>query len=439
MKKIFTSAGLVVLGAAGVQAAGYAPGYGSTDNSKPWSVGLTLSGFYDSNPFCYNSGNPNILDSWGFEVSPYLSGAYSTDQTQFGARYTFSMDYYMNYPENKAQNSQMFNFFVNHRFSSQSALTISDNFAYASEPEVLGAAQGNSGGTPFRTQQDNFANTGTINFNQQLSELVSLVLGYSNNYINYTQTPGDITQTDPFQPNYNPYGGGSLAALLNRIENYLTANFQYQVSMQTMALVGFQYGRIGYTGNGYLVNVPVGTDMSTVPTSDSRDSNNYYMYAGGTHAFNADLSLSLKAGAMDTVQFNSPNNYSQWAPYVDLSLNYRYSTRGSVTVGFTQSFAATYIAANNSSSSLAYGTVSYSFTPKLTGSLLGRLNYNQFNGGSYDGQHYTYYALGLNMAYAFDRHFSFDAGYNLDYVNSDSPAVWQYDRNRVYFGVTAKY
>jgi hypothetical protein len=446
MKKLITSAGLVVLGAAGVQAAGYAPGYGSTDNSKPWSVGLTLSGFYDSNPFTYPSGglpaptatNPNNrlepISSWGFEVSPFLSGAYSTDQTQFGARYTFSMDYYMNYPENKAQNSQLFNFFVNHRFSSKSSITVVDNFAYSPEPEVLSAAQGNSGGIPYRTAQDNYANTGTINFNQQLTELVSLVLGYSNNYINYTQTPSDLVTPT------NPYGGGSLAALMNRIENYITANFQYQVSMQTMALVGFQYGRIGYTGDGYLYAFdPTFTNPSTVPTSSDRNSNNYYLYVGGTHSFNADLSLSLKAGAMDTVQFNSPNGYSQWAPYVDLSLNYRYSTKGSVTVGFTQSFAATYVLANNSSSSMAYATINYNFTPKLTGSLLGRLNYNNFNGGVYDGQHYTYYAVGLNMNYAFDRHFSFDAGYNLDYVSSESAAVWEYNRNRVYFGVTAKY
>jgi hypothetical protein len=439
MKKILTSAGLVVLGAAGVQAAGYAPGYGSTDNSKPWSVGLTLSGFYDSNPFTYPSGNPNIINSWGFEVSPFLSGAYSTDQTQFGARYTFSMDYYLNYPENKNQNSHLFNFFVNHRFSEKSALTLSDNFAYASEPEILGVAQGGSIAVPYRTVQDNFANTATINFNQQLTELVSLVLGYSNNYINYTQTPGDITQTDPLQPNYNPYGGGSLAALLNRIENYVSANFQYQVSGQTTGLVGFQYGRIGYTGDGYLYAFSPDTDPSSVPVSSDRDSNNYYLYVGGTHAFSADLSLSLKVGAMDTVQFNSPNNYSQWAPYMDLSANYRYSTKGSVTLGFTQSFAATYVLANNSSSSMAYGTVNYNFTSKLSGSLLGRLNYNQFNGGVYDNEHYTYYALGLNMAYAFDRHFSFDAGYNLDYVGSESSAVWEYNRNRVYFGVTAKY
>lgn len=438
MNKIVVSASMVALGAVGLQAAGYAPGYSSTDGSKPWSVGLTLSGFYDSNPFTGPIGNTNNISSWGYEISPYLSGAYSTDQTQFGARYTFAMNYYENYPNNNAQISQLLNFFVNHRFSQRYSLTLNDNFTYSSDPAVtqtIGGVQ-----YPYRTQQDNLANSATINFNAQLTELMSLVLGYSNNYIDYKQTPADVTTTT------NPLGVGSLAALLNRVENFLSANLQYQVSAQTMGLVGFQYGYIGYTGDGPIATAQDGT----LVMSDSRNSNNYYLYAGGSHTFNPDLSLSLKAGAVYADSFNAPGgSYANWAPYVDISLNYQYSTSGSAQVGFTQTFAQTWVTAANASSSQVYVNVGYDLTTKLRGSVLGRMNYNNFNAptgpnypNSIDGQNYYNWMFGVNLTYSISRHLSADIGYNFDYLDASAAqkaGLYDYNRSRVYFGVTAKY
>jgi hypothetical protein len=435
MNKIVVSASMVALGAVGLQAAGYAPGYSSTDGSKPWSVGLTLSGFYDSNPFTYNWNNPYKISSWGYEISPYLSGAYSTDQTQFGARYTFAMDYYENYPNNNAQISQLLNFFVNHRFSQRYSLTLNDNFTYSSDPAVTQTIGGIQ--YPYRTQQDNLANSGTINFNAQLTELVSVVLGYANNYINYKETPDDLK--DPVN---NPNGVGSLAALLNRVENFLSANLQYQVSAQTMGLVGFQYGYIGYTGDGPIATAPDGT----LVMSDSRNSNNYYMYVGGSHTFNPDLSVSLKAGAVYADSFNAPGgSYANWAPYVDMSLNYQYSTSGSAQLGFTQTFAQTYVLAANSSSSQVYVNVGYDLTTKLRGSVLGRMNYNKFNapsGTGLDGENYYNWMFGVNLTYSISRHLSADVGYNFDYLDASAAqkaGMWDYNRSRVYLGITAKY
>ena len=433
MKKIVVSAGLVALGAAGLQAAGYAPGYSSTDGSKPWSVGLTLSGFYDSNPFTSRIGDPNKISSWGYEVSPYVSGAYSTDQTQFGARYTFAMNYYENYPNNNAQISQLLNFFVNHRFSQRYSLTLNDNFTYSSDPAVTASTVG-GGSYAYRTTQDNVANSGTINFNAQLTELVSMVLGYANNYINYKQSPQDVTGPG------NPLGGGSLSALLNRVENYISANLQYQVSTQTMGLVGFQYGYIGYTGTGL---ISWGATDPNGPTGSYRNSNNYYMYAGGSHTFNPDLSVSLKAGAVYSDSFNAGYN-TGFAPYVDMSLNYQYSASGTAQLGFTQTFAQTWVMAANSSSSQVYVNVGYDLTTKLHGSVLGRMNYNKFNaptGTSIDGQNYYGWNLGVNLTYSLTRHLSADVGYNFDYLdaNTDPNVMYDYNRSRVYFGVTAKY
>lgn len=442
MKKIITSAGLVVLGAAGAQAVGYAPGFASADLTKPWSVGLTMNGFYDSNPLTYpNSGWPMgggvtlpKHSSWGYELSPYVSGAYSTDQTQIGARYTFSMDAYLN-PEIKQNDySHLFTLFVNHQFSERHSINFNDNFAYSQNPEVLGTVAGNIS-VPYRTAQNSLANSANINFNSALTESLNLVLGYSNRYLDYDQSPGDVTNA------YNPLGGGSLQALLNRVENYVLANLEYKLSPQAMVLGGFQFGQINYTGDGYLVNG--NADPATNPMSETRNSRNYYLYAGGSYVFNPDLSVNLKIGAQYTDLYQPPVGYtgwdSGWAPYVDLSGAWRFSTRGTLQIGFTESFSQTYVLAANATTMVPYANISYGLTEKLTVSGLAKISMSDFNGGQYDGQSYNFWMLGLNASYALNTHLSFNIGYNYDDLQSDSAAVTGYNRNRVYFGVTARY
>src|SRR2546428_14188570 len=94
MKRMIASAGLVALGAAGVQAAAYTPGFASVDQSKPWSVSATLRGFYDDNYATATSGSPEKRDSFGFELSPSGSLSFSEGPTDGGLRYTYSMRYY---------------------------------------------------------------------------------------------------------------------------------------------------------------------------------------------------------------------------------------------------------------------------------------------------------------------------------------------------------
>jgi len=444
MKRIITSAGLVVLGAAGAQAVGYAPGFASADMTKPWSVGLTMNGFYDSNPLTYpNSGWPMgggvtlpKHSSWGYELSPFVSGAYSTDQTQIGARYTFSMDSYLNPAIKQTDFSHIFTLFVNHQFNERFALSFNDNFVYSQNPEVLGTAAGNIS-VPYRTAQNTLANSANINLTSSLTESLNLVLGYSNRYMDYDQTPEDLMKLNPA----NTLGGGSLEALLNRVENYLLANLEYKLSPQMMVLGGFQYGRINYIGDGYLVYG--NPDPATNPMSDTRNSNNYYIYGGGSYAFNPDLSVNLKIGGQYTDLYNQPTGYtgwsSGWSPYVDFSGSWRFSSRGTLQLGFTESFSQTYVLAANATTMVPYLNASYGITEKLTVSGLAKVSMSDFNGGTYDGQSYNFWMMGLNASYALNTHLSFNVGYNYDNLDSDSAAVTGYNRNRIYFGVSARY
>src|SRR5687767_2205515 len=118
MKKILTSASLAALGVAGLQAQPfYAPApyltHGELD--KPWSISVALRGFYDDN---YVRGPEGAeRESWGFEVSPTASYRLMLDQTFIGLSYTYSMRYYDDRDNNRADHSHIFDMRVNHAFS----------------------------------------------------------------------------------------------------------------------------------------------------------------------------------------------------------------------------------------------------------------------------------------------------------------------------------
>ena len=72
MNKITATVGLVALGAASIQAQNLAPGAGTQEATKPWSISASLRGFYDDN--YTTSPSQDERDSVGFEVSPSASG-----------------------------------------------------------------------------------------------------------------------------------------------------------------------------------------------------------------------------------------------------------------------------------------------------------------------------------------------------------------------------
>lgn len=412
MKRIIASAGVVALGAAGVHAIDYAPGFGSTDMSQPWSVSLTLRGFYDDN---YLTRAHDELDSWGFTIKPSGSVALSSDLTDVGARYSFTAYYFDNRPDDNWDYAHQFDGYLSHTFSHRYNLFITDSFVYAREPELFEYT------IPYRSEMDNLRNVGTITLNAQLTELLTLVLGYSNSYYDYKQE-----------------GLGSYSARLDRVEHLVSANLQWQILPQTVGVVGYQFGLIDFT-----------SDDEIVPgyKSDIRNSYNHYFYLGANHAFNPDLTASVKAGAAYADFYNDPNNYDQWAPYANLNVRYRYGLGSYIDAGFVQEYTRTDIRAMNASSSIGYAAITHAFTPKLEAKLLGRIQYTEFKGVvptylNFEDLGQIQYAVGLNIAYTFNRHLSADIGYNFDKLDADKKLGaerWDYTRNRVYFGVTAKY
>ncbi len=429
MKKFILSVGLVAAGTAGLQAA-YAPDQG-IDATKMWSVSGTLRGFYDNN---YTTGN-TMSGSGGFEVSPSVSINVPMQQTEFGMRFVYGL-YYYEAREHDGQDpvDQTFHtdLWLDHAFSERWQMRVDDSFIYAQDPEL------NTGGpvaNPTRTSQSYIANNGSVTLHTDWTREFSTSIYYKSEYYQYEEDGGTVTPTVS-----NP----SLAGELDRLGNTGGIDFQWHQSPTTMILIGGNYIHVNYTGGE-----DIGYDSvnNKIYTSNSRNSQSGAVYLGAMHNFAPNLVFSGRFGAQYTDYFKDSSQSSQWNPYGNLSLTYTYQPGCYAEIGFNESMNATdevSVNANNGSitmseqSSVIYGSLNHQITPKLKGSLIGQIQFSEFNGGAFDGDVDNLYSAGVNFSYAFNRHFSADVGDNYSQLKSDVPGRG-YNSNEVYAGVTATY
>jgi len=419
MKKIITSAGLVALGAAGVQAA-YAPGLTPLQTAKPWSVSATLRGFYDDN--YTTSPEDTARDSYGFEISPSAAVNITRDQTYLGASYVYSMRYFDDRDDHKADHSHQANAKLSHAFTERYKIDVADSFVVAQEPEVIDPDIK----TAFlRTSGDNIRNTGVATFTADLSDRFSAVLGYSNTFYDYEQT-----------------GPASRSAVLDRMEHMITANGRWQALPSTVGVLGYQYGRVDYTSNNNLVDPAFG-----YVDPESRNNESHYAYVGIDQTITPTLNASVRLGAQYT-QYNTDKVDSTVSPYADANATWTYMKESYVQLGVRQSrsqtdlaFAVAPVTAEptvDAESTLVYGSVNHKILAQLTASLLGQYQYSRYEGGFADGNVDNFFLIGLNLTYDINRFLAAEVGYNYDRLDSDLD-VRSYTRNRVYVGIRATY
>ncbi len=438
MKKFFVSMGLAAVGTAGLQAA-YAPDLGPMSTTKMWNISATLRGFYDDNYDTANSGlNPR--GSYGFEVSPQLLLAVPLQQTELGLRNTYAMTYYQEREElsqSPVDQSDQLDLWVDHAFTERWQAKVMDTFVVGQEPQLL-TPNSTPTSLPFRVEGDNVVNTGTITLNTDWTRLFSTSLSYQNSVYDYRNSGGTV-------------GDPSLAGLLNRVDQSVSLDFQWKLSPETMAFFGGQFELVNYTGDEPIAFSPL-LPSPGVYYSDSRDNRSYFGYVGIQHNFLPNLNVSAKAGVQYTDDYNDPLSSASVGPYAVVSVIYTYSPGSYAQIEFSQMRNATDIpTVNVSTNSASYGkltqdqessvvsaSINQQITPKLLGTLIGSWQSSTFEGGAYDNAADTYYTLGLNLAYTFTPHFSAEAGYNFDDIQSN---IYErgYTRNRVYIGVTAAY
>lgn len=443
MKKIITTVSLAAFGATGLQAA-YAPDLSPTSASKIWSVSASLRGFYDDNYITaptrarLNDGTkvgPEKRDSYGFEVSPSFNINIPLEQTFIGLGYTYRFVYFEDRdfkgnPEDPYDQGHQASLRLDHQFSERSKLELSDTFVISREPTIV--EEGIPGLT--RTESDILRNTAAATFSTDLSELFSIALGYTNNYYDYEQEAKDV-------------GAGSRSALLDRITHLGSINLRWQARTTTVALVGYQYGRVNYTSEDPLT--PLLAPGNPLNQPEVRDNYSHYIFVGADQQIASQVTASVRAGAQITVYDNLPSAFKdeQISPYADASLSYAYASGSSLQVGARHARNQTDIAYMLGSTSptldqettTGYGSINHQITGKLKGSLLGQLQLAEFESGVVENKSDVFYLLGVNLTYQFNPHLAVEAGYNFDRLDSDisygAGYPRSYSRNRLYIGI----
>src|ERR1039458_4294870 len=233
MKKIFVSVGLAALSASSLHAQ-YSPAPPPDEMARPWSVGLTVRGFYDDN---YLTRPKPALSTYGVEVSPSATLNHVYNNSTVNLQYIYDYLYYDR--TSTGDSSHVFNASVVQRFSDRFSLKVADSFIVAQQPGVL-----NPSGTvasPLYAEGNNVHNMGLISLTAGLFPKLDLQLSYQNDLYAYQQTFGDVV---------NPAGQpvtASRSALLDRMEQLATVNLNWKATTDLTGVLGYTYGHVGYT------------------------------------------------------------------------------------------------------------------------------------------------------------------------------------------------
>lgn len=438
MKKIAASVGLLALGASALHAA-EASTLNSMQQTKAWSVSASLRGFYDDNISAASDSVPgNVVSSAGIEINPSVDYGFAGDQTSFNVGYAFTARYFDKKAPGRVDKSDYTHTFdadMSHAFSPRFDMSASEAFVIGQEPDLLR--------DPASTQPidgDNIRNFAGIDFNLELTQLIGLSVGYNNSLYDYDDETPALAGT--------VVTGASNSGLYDRMEHALRLDTRWKLSPQTVGIIGYTYGQTGFDGDEAIAGdtaiapgLPGGVVMS-----DFRDSRSHTFYAGAQHLFSSTVSGTLVVGAQQTEYINDPADESEVNPYVQGSLSYTYATTTTLDAGVRYSRTAANDAGGSgttfvrdTATAVVYGSVRQALASKLyvTGNAtLQHATYNAPGSALYDDKSYLFYQLGLDLSYEFNPNFSGHIGYNYDQMESDLQGR-DYDRNRVYMGVTA--
>ncbi len=412
MRKIIASASLAALSAASVHAA-YAPGLSTVEQSKPWSIGLAVRGFYDYN---YTTSPKSAeRDSWGVSVSPSASVNKVWDQTLLGLSYVYDLRWYEDRESNEADHIQTAKLRLEHAFNERVNVKVHDTFYYGQEGTVeFGPV---TTPTVLFTDNDYIRNRALVELNADLSETIGMRLAYANEIYDYEQT-----------------GVGSRSALLDRMEHTATLEGMWHFRPETSGLLGYQFRTVGYRSSDSL------SPLAYVDP-EVRNSDSHRVYVGVEHQMTDNLEFGVRGGGEFT-SYPDAEDYvdddSQTTPFVDIRGTWTYNPGSYLQIGAVHTLNATDVLALNQESTAVWAMVNHRITSKLTGTLIGQFQYSAYNEGEYDGDNDLLYLLGVNFNYQLNPNLALEAGYNWDKLDSDLSGRG-YTRNRAYAGVRASY
>ena len=432
MKRVVASAGVFAVGMAGLQGANVT-GLTPQEQSKWWVVAGSLRGFYDDNSL--NQPDAIAVASTGFEIHPGVSLNFPMDRTLFRASYDLTLDYYLDRPSSKLDQTHIFDTRLNHRFTERYDVNIENSFVYSDEPAVLAPGSSAVDTVVRRGDSSGLRNRALIDFNGKMTPVIGAVVGYKNNLRNYKQT-----------------GVGSYSALFDSVEQLFHVDAQWFRSETTVYFTGYQFGFINYTssdpiGVGFDPGLPGGRPPAGTPTvpiyPDSKNNVSHYLYVGAKRELSKQLTTTASWGVQYTDYYNA--NDSSLSPYIDLKVNYTYLPGSSAQLGLSAARIPADVGIGSDGEltldALAgtfYTSINHRFSYHFNGAV--NLSYQKtiYNGGIYDGKSSDYLTIDSRVEYKLRENLFLDLGY-VWYLYASTIPGSDFTRNRVYLGIRATY
>jgi hypothetical protein len=432
MKRVVASAGVFAVGMVGVRGANVA-GLTTQEQSKWWVVSGSLRGFYDDNSL--NAPDAQAEPSTGFEIHPGISFNFPMERTLFRASYDLTLNYYLDRPSSKLDQSHIFDARLNHRFTERYDVNVENAFVYSDEPAVLAPGGGAVDTVQRRADSSGLRNNALIDFSGKMTPVIGTVVGYKNNLRNYNQT-----------------GTNSYSALFDSVENLFHVDVQWFHSETTVYFTGYQFGLFNYTssdpiGQGFDPGLPDSQHDPLTPTvtiyPDSKNNSSHYLYVGAKREFSKRLTGAARVGGQYTDYYNA--NDSSLSPYIDLKVNYIYLPGSSAQMGLTVQRAPADVGIGSdgeltldSLATVFYASLDHRFTYHFNGAVYLSYQRNTYNGGIYDGDSTDYLTIDSRLDYKLRENLFLDLGYVWYLYTSTVPSA-DFKRNRVYFGIRATY
>jgi len=427
MKKTIASASLAALSVAGVYDA-TAQGLTNVDQSKPWSVGILVRGFYDSN--FTTSPSTTREASWGFGVTPDIGLTVAMDQTYIGLNFLYDARWYEAPDQNNWRQSARLAFDLKHAFNERYAMKLWDKLVLTQEPAIgFGVV---TAPTILSTDSSYVNNNAGIVLDGAISEQWSARVGYENRMWNYDQT-----------------GTNSRSALLDRMDQKIPVELLYHVNPTTAGLIGYAYETVGMTSDDLVSVYNSSTGTFQLVDSNYRNRNTHFLYVGAEYEVISTVDVGIRAGAQmakypDLDQYFPDADDDSILPYADARGTWTYNPGSTAEVGVMYVQNSTDVAqALNQNSLVAYAAINHKITPKLMGTLLGQYQWSQFQEGLYDGYADKLGMVGVVLTYELNNYLDLEFGYNYDRLSSQLDDQFgflrSYTRNRGFLGVKASY
>jgi len=369
------------------------------DQERNWSAHLSLQGVYDDNIGTSSSGNSKA--GLGESVTPSFSVRLPSERTSMGLRYTYTYTHYDNQLQDQQTHVADATFF--HSFNPRLVLTVQDSVRRGLEPSLVQDVSGVP--VVVRERGDYILNAFSSTLSYTLTRRWNVSVGGSWQLWRY-----DVA---------------SYASYLDRDDYSGNASMLYMLTPRTSIGGTYAYTQAQYVTSG---------------TNGVRNSNSHTLFLSAFHKFNPMLSAQLSSGVS---VFQFVDRQQDFAPYVNLSGVYNFSSLSSVSAGVTYSMTRAEQSNFRTVDTAAfYARADYKFTSKLSAALDGAYILSQYGNpiaasttGS--GQEDSW-RLQLSCAYAFQNWVSLTASYIHEESSSDLLGR-AFDRNRIFMGLNLSY